>query len=417
MKRTRITGLPGTVVLALLVTACSGGSPSERADRPAVITVDRESALVDEAVTIRVSGLRAGEKVTVTAETDDAGGVTWTGRATFTADRTGAVDPARAKPSAGTYRAADAMGLFWSMEPEQGSAAASVFVSDVLQRPVDTVRVTARAEGRPDAHRDLARRWTAEGVESRVLRLTDDKVAGRLFLPPDGRARRAPVLVFGGSEGGVGGIGAAALLASRGHAALALCYFGCPGLPDTLKEVPLEYFATAARTLGRLSGDGQERMAVMGTSRGSEAAQHLAQNHPELIRDAVVYGPGDRYHQGFPDGTRPAWTLRDRPVRPGPIALDRVRGTVLAIAGGEDALWDAAEMSAAIARRSGESGRHRALIYPEAGHAVGSYPYVPAGTEVVHPVDKVSFSLGGTRAADAHARADAWPQVLSLIGR
>jgi hypothetical protein len=50
------------------------------------------------------------------------------------------------------------------------------------------------------------------------------------------------VILLGGSDGGVME-GSAAVLASRGYAALALAYFGAPPLPPELIEVPLEYFA------------------------------------------------------------------------------------------------------------------------------------------------------------------------------
>jgi hypothetical protein len=52
-----------------------------------------------------------------------------------------------------------------------------------------------------------------------------------------------PVLVFGGSGGGL--MTSAALLAARGYPSLALAYFKAPGLPQTLHNIPLEYFAKA----------------------------------------------------------------------------------------------------------------------------------------------------------------------------
>ncbi len=62
----------------------------------------------------------------------------------------------------------------------------------------------------------------------------------------------------------------AANLASRGHAALALHYFGGPGLPNRLVGVPLEYVDRAIDFL--LQRSGATRLAVMGTSKGGELA-------------------------------------------------------------------------------------------------------------------------------------------------
>ncbi|MER6915155.1 acyl-CoA thioesterase/bile acid-CoA:amino acid N-acyltransferase family protein [Streptomyces sp. NPDC000594] len=420
MESSTFKGLLGLVVLSLLVTGCADDTDGSegKGDRP-VISVDKVTALVDEPVRVRVSGLRAGEKVTVTSEAEDSADATWTGRATFTADRTGTVDLSRARPTSGTYRKADRWGLFWSMEPPAGDPDEDSFypTRDPESERAYTLRLTARAEGRPAARKELTRRLMDEGVTVQAIKPARDKVTGRLYLPPAGMPRRAPVLAFGGSEGGLSMGGDAALLASRGHATLALCYFRCGDGPDSLNDIPMEYFATAARVLGRKSGDGHERMAVLGISRGSESAQHLAQNHPELIRDAVVYGPADQYYMGFPHHERHAWTVKGKPVKPGPIPLDRVRGRVLAIAGGEDTLWKSAPMAESIADRSGKSGRHRALIYPEAGHAAISFPSFPTGTVVFHQVGDVTLPLGGSRAADAQARADSWPRVLEFIGR
>jgi hypothetical protein len=58
---------------------------------------------------------------------------------------------------------------------------------------------------------------------------------------------------------------------------------------------------------------------------------------------------------------------------------------------------------------------HQALIYPDAGHGVGSFPYLAAGTSSVHPVTQIARKLGGTRDADAAARSDSWPKVLALL--
>ena len=67
-------------------------------------------------------------------------------------------------------------------------------------------------------------------------------IAGVLVRPASG-AERA-VVVIGGSEGGLHERDAVAL-AEEGFAALALAYFGAPGVPPVLVDVPLEYFTRA----------------------------------------------------------------------------------------------------------------------------------------------------------------------------
>ncbi|MEW1549881.1 acyl-CoA thioesterase/bile acid-CoA:amino acid N-acyltransferase family protein [Streptomyces tsukubensis] len=403
---------------ALLLVAGCGGNGDGDGGREVRIGVDKPRAAADEPVRIRVTGLAAGQEVTVTSQATDYAGTAWTGRAVFTADGAGAVDLTRARPSAGTYSTADGMGLFWSMNPGQGRADESWFVS---RWPEDQagyeVRLAVHAAGERLASRVLTRTWLAEGTTHRLLTAAREGVHGALYLPPAGAPRRSPVLSFGGSEGGMGDKYAAALLASRGHPVLVLCYFNCADRPGTLKGIALEYFATAARLLARESGRGPGQVDVIGYSRGSEAAQLLAQHYPDLVDDVVVYAPSHRANPGFPDGKAPAWTKGGRPVPYGPLPLGRVRGTVLAIAGGADGLWPAAASARSIGGQRGASGeRHRALIYPHAGHGVGTHPYTPAGLRFRNPLVERELMMGGTRQADAQARTDSWRQVRALLG-
>jgi hypothetical protein len=79
-----------------------------------------------------------------------------------------------------------------------------------------------------------------------VVERKGSKVQALAALGPGGLYPRAPVLL-GGSQGGVTPVSQfrAALLASPGHPALALCYFGCPGRPEYLADVSLEYMSTS----------------------------------------------------------------------------------------------------------------------------------------------------------------------------
>ncbi|MFF8959748.1 acyl-CoA thioesterase/bile acid-CoA:amino acid N-acyltransferase family protein [Streptomyces sp. NPDC014894] len=421
MKHGGYTGLWGALVLALLATGCANGSDDgDRTSDKAVIEVDRPTALADEPVRIKITGLHAGERITVTSKADDHEGNAWAGKAVFTADRRGTVDLAQDRPDSGTYRSADGMGLFWSMNPVNGDDPnASTFHATSPDRERSyPVRIAVESDGRAIAERELTRTWMREGVRSRALVFSRDKVIGRLLTPAKGAPRRAPVLLFGGSEGGAAPATDAALLASRGHPTLLLCYFDCRSsdTPAILKNVPLEYFATAARLLAREPGVDAGRMVAMGTSRGTEPAQLLAQHYPDLIRDAVVYAPTDEVVGAFPEKGA-AWTLGGEPVPEGPIPYDRMRGAVLAIAGGQDTLWQARDYAESIAARRGTREPHRALVHPEAGHLVGSYPHVPTGISIVHPLTGDVTPMGGSRPADARARAASWPQVLDFLGR
>ncbi|WP_281728005.1 acyl-CoA thioester hydrolase/BAAT C-terminal domain-containing protein [Streptomyces sp. RKND-216] len=47
------------------------------------------------------------------------------------------------------------------------------------------------------------------------------------------------------------------------------------------------------------------------------------------------------------------------------------------------------------------------MTYEKAGHFVSGPPYLPEA--------KPGWRYGGTRAANAAAKADAWPEVLKLV--
>src|ERR1051326_4096570 len=102
--------------------------------------------------------------------------------------------------------------------------------------------------GEADTARSVFPPYVA-GMTSSLVRteVRHDGLVGVLFHPEpasDSTATLPGILVLGGSEGGLHEIDAA-FLAERGYAALALAYYGLPGLPDVLKNIPLEYFATA----------------------------------------------------------------------------------------------------------------------------------------------------------------------------
>ena len=58
------------------------------------------------------------------------------------------------------------------------------------------------------------------------------------------------------------------------------------------------------------------------------------------------------------------------------------------------------------------------LCYDGAGHLVVTPPYLPATVNHArHPVAKLDFAFGGSPAAEAYARADSWPRVVTFLRR
>lgn len=407
-----IGSLRAALAVALLMgglAACSGGAPA----KPAVLQVSEPSALADQAIDIRVTGLSAGEQVTVSAQATDAKKGTWRSSAVYTASQDGTVDLEKVAPKSGPYQGKDGMGLFWSMTPVAPASQNQYFTPPTPQQqsgyPV-TLTVTS-SSGAKLASRTVTREWMAKGETARTLSPAKDKVAGELFLPPPGTPRHAGVLVFGGAEGGMSQVYGAALLAAHGYPALTVAYFDWPGLPSALDDIPLEYFETAGKILASQPQVDPAHVLAMGYSRGSEAALLLADDFPTLFHGAVVYSPSSEVNAAGDDQSRDAWSLGHKGIDPGPIDVSHISGPVLAFAGDLDSLWGSAASANSIIEELGVAHspyQHQAFIYQQAGHGEGMQPYQPAG-------DTTIANLGGTRAGNVAAQRDGWPKMLAML--
>ena len=172
------------------------------------------------------------------------------------------------------------------------------------------------------------------------------------------------VVVFGGSNGGVGLDALARAFASYGYTALALAYFKAPGLPRELRGIPLEYFAKAIRFAR--SQPGVSRVAVAGASRGGEAALLLGATYPRLISGVIALVP--HYQVNF------GWTLDGKQIPyDTPIRVERIRGPILTASGGRDRVWSSSVYSEQIELRLDDAHfryPHERLDFPREGHGL-----------------------------------------------
>jgi dienelactone hydrolase len=412
------------VVAALLclgIAGCSG-----KAAAALTVRVDSGPVAFDDASPVTISGADPSHPVTVVASARDDGGTTWTSRAGFTPGPDGTVNPATAAPRSGSYTGAHATGLIWSMS---AGSRHPVFRTGT-EGPM-TVTYTASQPGRTSVSATQQRWFRAPGVTVTETRIDSPPgFVARMFTPSHPAPHAGAVLVFGGSEGGLlASVVPAEALASHGHPALALAYFGAPGLPRTLANIPLEYFARALAWLNKQPGVDPMRTAVAGGSRGSEAALLLGALYPSLVHGVIATSPTSFVHGGWPDTTKPAWTWHGRPVVRSPgaqqrtpvdesatIPVARIRGPVLLLCGTDDDLWPSCTASDTVRREL--AGRPvTELREPGAGHLVDFFvPNLPlASTTLQQPGSDQLTGIGGTVQADALGRLDAWPAVLKFL--
>jgi dienelactone hydrolase len=419
-----------TMAAALLFGA--GGCSSGQHTIHAQVRATPARALFDTPVAIRVSGLPAGERTTISATSTTSDGTTWTDSAVFVADHTGVAATGQA-PVSGSYRGVDPMGVIEDEAPGGNADTPGRFAP----RHPWVITIAVRTGGHQVAHTTVTRLRPSDlGVASTDVRPGSGGVYGEFFAPPHAAGQRRPaVLVFGGSEGGLSNpvVEQAALLAARGYPALAVAYFHEPGLPATLTDIPIEYFAGALRRLAGEPGVDPNRLAVEGDSRGSEAALLTAAHYPTLVHGVIADSPSDIAWGGMPGAA--AWTWNGKPVPTAPhmfwgqvdppgqaradIDVAAINGPVLAICGKQDDLWPSCGYATSMAARiKAAHSRYptTVLAYAGAGHFVGTLtPYVPATATQGRTATGAITIAGGLPSADEYGRAQAWPRVLGFL--
>jgi len=410
--------------------------------RAAAIQVTPAAGLYDQARSIVISHLSAGEVVNVTARTARPNG-TWSANATFKANQSGVVDLARDAPLSGSYRGVSAMGLFWAQHqtgpgsaPLNGRTVTTLTVAKGTKRLAST-QATQLLEGK--------------GVTERAERVGKVGFYGEYFTPA-GTTRRPAVVLWGGSEGGLATASWAALLASHGIPTLALAYFDEPGLPCALSNIPLEYFEKAIRWLRLQPQVDPGRVWVMSGSRGSEAALLVASYSGSLVHGVVADAPSSDVYGPLPGTCAPtepgsSWTYQGIPLaaatedaadvlhnhdgslsfapaflsglpdtaRDAQIPTGRIKGPVLLISGGDDQLWPSNTYADRImASLHDDPSVHVHLNYPAAGHFVLGPPYVPTLNEERYGKNEV-LALGGTNAAYDAAHQRDWPATITFV--
>lgn len=142
----------------------------------------------------------------------------------------------------------------------------------------------------------------------------------------------------------------------------------------------------------------------------------VANHFPQLVHGVVIYAPSATVTKGVPDGV--AWTLTGVPVAQDFIPVGAITGPVLAVAGGDDQLWPSSASARSIMAELDEAHvayPHQALIYPNAGHFVGTFPFTAIGSNVPNATTGQMLFRGGTRAANEAAKRDSWSKVLTLL--
>lgn len=275
---------------------------------------------------------------------------------------------------------------------------------------------------------------------------------------PGTPGKHPAIVLLGGSEGGDMMANAAPSFAAQGYVAASVAYFGMPGLPGSLENIPVETVGNALIDIAKRSDVDPNRIAIMGLSKGGEFALLAASTYPQ-IHAVVADVPSPFAWQGIPQGpSAPAssWTVGGKPVpyvayssavgeifgaaysqhkpldlRPGydasmsenkaqipqaMFALEKIRGPVMMIGAGGDRIWNSiaqSELGMQYLREHHHPYADVFLQYPGAGHiflfATPQHPMTQAS------MGAMTLLLGGTAQANVAAAKQAWPRIYAFL--
>ncbi len=362
----------------------------------------------------------------------------------------GSVSTARDVPLDGTWSVADPDGPLWSMADDDGGSPDIDVVADISQSV------------------------TLETLWKRRLRVSNSDVLpvrgykgvyADLYLPP-GRPPFPGLIVFGGSEGGLGG---GQLLArafvGEGYLVMALDYFdpANPALPATLEKVPLEYFAAAIDVLKEHQDLRAGRIGLVGDSRGGEAALLVASHFPDVKAVIAVVPSGLVWPYPTVTGAS-TWTFADAGVpfvpwgntppdtyfndagvrvisevnqyrdsvrlasasalQAATTPVEQVAGPVLLLAAQDDHVWPSCQLADVAWQRLRDAGHDTRypddefICFAQAGHSLNPANVgLPAGNANEFDQNGGRYDFGGTPQGTGQGDRQAWNKSVRFLER
>jgi dienelactone hydrolase len=413
------------------------------------LQISQKESLVDERLSIRVTGCQPGSVVKIQACISI---LKKSSEATFKTDENGELDLDKHAPISGSYDWVDGMGLIWSMLPDAIKETPSLpnYSLDPFQ-----VDFTITSEDGSQQTQSVTRYWVTEGVTRKEVR--DGELRGVCFYPP-GEGPFPAVIIVSGSGGGISET-RAAMFANHGYVALTLGYFAYEDRPKWLQNIPLEYFEEAAHWLGKQDVVDENKLVITGGSRGGELSLVLGATF-KFFKAVVANVPSSQVWSGFGGEkgyTQPAWVYKGKPVgfylpkareeyyaepsepvkepipltpmflesmkdedfiKASTIPVENTSAPILLVSGEDDQMWPSSMFSERVMARLKEHNfpyPYKHCSYPGAGHAIvaGYLPLIP--NHSIHPVDGQDYAFGGNPKDQAFANADSWQQVLKFL--
>ncbi|XP_078366122.1 acyl-coenzyme A thioesterase 5-like [Oculina patagonica] len=427
-------------------------SPSRQSPN---ISVSPRSSLIDRKVKICISGLEAGQPVTLHASVVGDANEIFESHAHYVANSEGKIDNSCDTSHGGSFTGCEQMGFLWSMTQAPGQRQGLRLAKKDVTKPYNIelncfdghlspkegfVNMLKENSLQPIARSSLEKFYMAEGVQRIPVR--EGRVRGTLFLPP-GKGPFPGVIDLFGTAGGLIEF-KAAILASHGFAALSLAYFAHDDLPKYLPYCELEYFEEAANWLVKHPAVMSRGIGVMGVSKGAEIALMMAAHRKDVVK-AIVPISGSFVISASPfklrgqltgvyyDATKAkttadgAFIFRDclpthelDKLDPSAIIpVEKIDCPTLLVCGEDDGSVKAAEMTQEILKRMNSHGKGAlcsVLSYSGAGHLIEP-PFAPHCYASYHKNFRTTFAWGGNAKDHSLAQEDSWQKILEFFSK
>ncbi|XP_067686473.1 acyl-coenzyme A amino acid N-acyltransferase 1-like [Haliotis asinina] len=422
------------------IKAISGlvASHSQRYSSMVFVNISPRVALVDEKVSITVSGLRPQQPVTVKVWVEE-GKAVFSSCGHFLANQQGQVNAAQHASLGGTYRGVDRMGLIWSMKPVPGISKNPLLRKrDVTTPLVLKLSVIDGHVPLDDLHVDSTvvlatdelERWYKHRTVRRIV-VREGSLRGALFFPA-GEGPFPGVVDMIGITGGLAEF-RAALMASRGFVCFALAYLGYDDLPTAVTDIDFDYFLNAVNWLASHPDVQPGGIGVVGNCKGGELAFLLGMSTDKVkvlvnLSGIPMYSLADLQKSGqcFWKGFK----LNERKIIPGDegvtlknsfsydneiIPAWANNAKILYLCGENDDVWRT-DFAHTFVETCPEEKRKNIelIIYPGAGHEIEP-PYTPLMTSFVSKTLGMTIAMGGQPEAHAAAQEDAWKRLLHFL--
>ena len=428
-----------------------------------MIQIEPTECLMDELVSIRVSGLRPGQHITIRCETWEQKFV-YDSYAHFIASLEGEVDCTRDPSFGGCYRGVNAMGIFAHMLPAVGQMkglryfprrcmSAMEFQLQVYAGHLDdenkfTKNPLLKQGGddttgivvSPLTEGVVFRRCNGEGVTRHEVR--HGRVRGTIFQPAGAGPFKGVIDVYGGA----GGINESrvAMLASRGFIAFTLPHHLHDDLPQRIEDLEVEYFLEAIHyftSLPTVQPGGVGMLAVCG---GGAVAVFLSTICPKISAFGLFGSPytltfrikfnGEHVTNEMIQhiaGARPLikfdehggaytdeWNLHVPEDRYA-TEIEKSDAAFLVVAGTDDKSMHAVAAGQYMVnrmRKHGKGDRITLLAYPGAGHFIDP-PYMPKTLVQYMPAHKRCSAVGGEPVAISCASEHCWKETINFLNK